>query len=167
MKVLGIDPGTLNLGWGYIETDKNNNIVHIDHHCLSVSAKIPFLNRLHQLDSALDAVVKKYQPEVTVVEKIFLGKNVDSAFKLGHIRGVCVVKCQLQGSSIAEYTPKTVKKQITGYGNADKAQVKNLLYRQLGLADDDKTWDASDALALAFCHVLQSGMDRFREVGFR
>lgn len=168
MKVLGIDPGTLNLGWGYIETDSANNIVRIDHECLSVSAKTPFLTRLHHLDTALELIIEKFQPEVTVIEKIFLGKNVDSAFKLGHIRGVCVVKCQLRGSSIVEYSPTTVKKQVTGAGNADKILVKNLLYRQLGLAENGKALDASDALALAFCHIVQNGMQqRFGEVGFR
>ena len=107
----------------------------------------------------LQELISKHQPEVAVIEKIFLGKNVDSAFKLGHIRGICAVECQKVGAKIVEITPRTVKKQITGSGSAEKELVRNFLYRQLGIKEDtSKTLDASDALALAFCHILQDSI---------
>lgn len=167
MKVLGIDPGTLNLGWGFIEVDKNQTVRQVDHGCFAVSAKAPFFERLHFLQKGLKELVAVHQPEFAVIEKIFLGKNVDSAFKLGHIRGICAVECQEVGAQVVEYTPRVVKKQITGSGNAEKIVVQNFITRQLKLSKKIETWDASDALALAFCHILQDSvrhrLNRMRE----
>lgn len=158
MKVLGIDPGTFNLGWGFIETNKKGEIISVDHGCLSVPAKTEFFERLLLLKEALAHVIGQCHPDVTVIEKIFLGKSVDSAFKLGHIRGICAVQCQAVGAQIVEYTPRTVKKQITGSGSAEKHVVQNFIQQQLPLIKKVETWDASDALALAFCHILQDSV---------
>jgi crossover junction endodeoxyribonuclease RuvC len=159
MKVLGIDPGTINLGWGFIETDKKD-FKRIEHGCLSVSAKIPFIERIHILSFMLSEVLDRFQPEVTAIEKIFLGKNVDSAFKLGHLRGICADRCQNVGSKIIEYSPRTVKKNITGSGSAEKSVVQNYLLRELSLKQNFATTDAADALALAFCHILQDSTNQ-------
>ena len=158
MKVLGIDPGTLNLGWGFIESGKNNKWQCVAHDSLHASSKIPFYERLHVLDQGLSKVLELYKPEVAVIEKIFLGKSVDSAFKLGHIRGVCAARCHAYGVEVVEYGARTVKKQITGSGSAEKEVVRQFLYQQLGLREAGKTLDATDALALAFCHFLQDSV---------
>lgn len=159
MKILGIDPGTLHLGWGIIETNSSGAVVRVDHGCLSAPAKMNFIERIGVLGELVQELISREQPDTAVIEKIFLGKNVDSAFKLGHIRGVCAVECQKQRAKIVEYSPRTVKKQITGSGSAEKALVRNFLYRQLGIKEDPKkTLDASDALALAFCHIMQDSV---------
>ena len=166
MKVLGIDPGTVNLGWGFIEVDKKGQWQRIEHDCFNVPAKMPFFERLHILEVRLADLVSTYQPDIAVIEKIFLGKSVDSAFKLGHIRGVCAVRCQSVGARVVEYTPRTVKKQVTGSGSSDKQVVQNFLYRHLSLQPTGKSLDATDALALAFCHILQDSM-RLKQQGMR
>ena len=166
MKVLGIDPGTLNLGWGFIEADQNRNWKCVAHDSLHVSTKTPFYERLHILGEGLSEVLELYKPDVAVIEKIFLGKSVDSAFKLGHIRGVCAAQCQAFGVSIVEYSPRSVMKPITGSGSAEKEVVRQFLYQQLGVREMGKSLDATDALALAFCHFLQDSVS-LRKKGVR
>ncbi len=166
MRVLGIDPGSLNLGWGFIETQNDQRVTQVQHGCLKANPRHDFLQRLPFLAQELDLIIRELKPEVTVIEKIFLGKNVDSAFKLGHVRGVCAVQCQKEGSVVVEYTARAVKKQITGSGSAEKTLVQNFLYRQLNIADPFKSEDASDALALAFCHVLLDSVNKkFQRLG--
>lgn len=160
MKVLGIDPGTRNLGWGLIEVRAGNKITCLDYGCLAVSGKTGFVERLSLLDKGLSLLVRQHKPHVAAIEKIFLGKNVDSAFKLGHIRGICAVQCQSVGAKVFEYTPRTVKKQITGSGSAEKQLVQNFVERHLSLSGKIESEDASDALALALCHILQSETQR-------
>ena len=158
MRVLGIDPGSLNLGWGFIETDRNLKWQRVEHDSFHVSSKLSFFERLQSLDESLSRLVADLQPDVAVIEKIFLGKNVDSAFKLGHIRGICAARCSAMGARIVEYTPRTVKKHITGSGSADKSVVQRFLYQQLRQSGEGKSLDASDALALAFCHIMQDSI---------
>lgn len=164
MKVLGIDPGTLNMGWGFIESDKKGNIVKVASGTLVVPSRVPFLERLSTLQSALSEILTEHQPDWAVIEQIFLGKNVDSAFKLGHIRGICAVECQSVGAQVVEYGARTVKKQITGSGQADKQVVQNFVRQHLQLKKAFRTLDESDALALALCHVLQ-GRNRIIQQG--
>ncbi|MCB0379566.1 MAG: crossover junction endodeoxyribonuclease RuvC [Bdellovibrionales bacterium] len=159
MRVLGIDPGTLNLGWGVIERDPRGRWIHRGHDCLRAPQRQDFFVRIAELGQKVGELIDLHQPQVAVIENIFLGKNVDSAFKLGHIRGICVAECHKRGLEIFEYSPKVVKKQITGSGSAEKTLVRELLYRQLGIPlDSGKTLDASDALALAFCHIMQDSV---------
>jgi crossover junction endodeoxyribonuclease RuvC len=155
MRILGIDPGTLNLGWGFIQSTSHNKWTSVRHDSFHVSGKVPFYERLHILNEALENLLLELEPDVAVIEKIFLGKSVDSAFKLGHIRGICAAQCSRVGAQVVEYSPRTVKMQITGSGGADKAIVRSFLYNQLGVKDQGHSLDATDALALAFCHFLR------------
>lgn len=160
MKVFGIDPGTLQLGWGMIEIDDSKKLLRVEHGCLVAPAKLDFITRIGILGEGLQELMRQFSPDVAVIEKIFLGKNVDSAFKLGHVRGICAVECQRQGARVFEYAARTVKKQITGSGSAEKTLVRNFLYRQLNInSAEDKGLDATDALALAFCHILQDSVN--------
>ena len=157
MKVLGIDPGTLNLGWGFIHWE--GHPLEVSHGCLKAPQSSSFFERLHRLSVGLEKLIAELQPDVVAIEKIFLGKNVDSAFKLGHIRGICAAHCQAAGASVAEYAARSVKKQITGSGQADKQIVMTFVTQQLNLKQRPQTLDASDALALAFCHILQDSVN--------
>lgn len=158
MKVLGIDPGTQNLGWGLITCDSSGNIKSVDFGCIQAPRKGSFYERLAYLDGKLEELCQKFQPNRAIIEKIFLGKSVDSAFKLGHIRGICAARCQAAGAQVEEVAARSVKKIITGSGNADKQIVQTFLYQQLNIKTPIKSLDASDALALAFCGVLQDSV---------
>lgn len=160
MKVMGIDPGSRHLGWGLLVLDNQQRLKSVQFGVLKASANESFYLRLYRLSEQLAHLLLDFKPEEAVIERIFLGKNVDSAFKLGHVRGMCAVQCQKAGLSLAEYAPRTVKKQITGAGNSDKQTVQNFLSRQLGVQLDRHSHDASDALALAYCHVMRRGVEQ-------
>lgn len=166
MIILGIDPGTLVLGYGLVRKTPRG-IEHIDHGHIKIAQKIDFVERLGMMSQRVADLITETKPQVAVIEKIFLGKNVDSAFKLGHIRGVCIHEASKVGAAICEYTPREVKLGITGSGASEKEQVRMLLYSQLGIREDvKKTLDASDALALAFYHAMQMDlMKRFKGTG--
>lgn len=155
--ILGIDPGSINLGYGLVGIS-DGRISYLKHGVFSCSQSLPFHQRIFQISSQLEELFLEHKPHVTVIENIFLGKNADSAFKLGHIRGICLMfaaKCQ---SEIVEYAARSVKKGITGNGAATKEQVQMILNASLNLrgavAALEKI-DASDALSLAYYHAQQ------------
>ncbi len=165
MIILGIDPGTTVLGYGVIEKGPSS-VKCLDHGHLKIAEKLDFVPRLGVMAQRVAELISQVQPKILVIERIFLGKNVDSAFKLGHIRGVCIHEASKVGSEIHEYTPREVKLGITGSGAADKEQVRMLLYSQLGIRDTQKSLDASDALSLAFYHAMQMDLQkRFKGTG--
>lgn len=149
--ILGIDPGSHHTGFGVVESD-GDRIRHLAHGVISAPASMGFHERLHRIARELVTVFANYQPQVTVVERIFLGRNADSAFKLGHVRGVCLFTASQAESEIVEYAARSVKKGITGNGGATKEQVQMILFASLGLRGAAPV-DASDALALAYFHA--------------
>ncbi len=155
--ILGIDPGSINLGYGLVGIT-NGRIEYLKHGVFSCSPTVPFQQRIYQIAEQLEQLFAENRPHITVIENIFLGKNADSAFKLGHIRGICLLYAAKSQSEIVEYAAKSVKKGITGSGAASKEQVQMLLYALLGLrgavAASEKI-DASDALSLAYYHAKQ------------
>jgi crossover junction endodeoxyribonuclease RuvC len=114
---------------------------------------LDFYDRLAILAGEIETLIDKVQPDIVVVERIFLGKNADSAFKLGHVRGVAVSLALKAGCKFVEYAARAVKKGVTGNGAASKEQVQVILYAALGLKGTPAKLDASDALALAFYHA--------------
>lgn len=165
MIILGIDPGTQVLGYGAIEKT-GSQISYLDHGFLRIKQKADFVPRLSIMAQMVSDLVSKIKPDILVIEKIFLGRNVDSAFKLGHIRGICIFEGQKHGAEIVEYSPRSVKLGITGSGSASKEQVQMLLYSQLNIRNTARAeitnTDASDGLALAFHHAGQ--MDVLRKL---
>lgn len=149
--ILGIDPGSQITGFGVIDTAKEKPRA-VSHGVIQLkTGSLTFNDRLLLLSQNLDHILKKYQPNIVVVEKLFLGKNPDSAFKLGHARGICIAKAMENRCTIYEYTPREVKKTITGSGSSDKIQTGEVLKFMLGISHFDFL-DASDALALAYHH---------------
>ncbi len=149
--ILGIDPGSQITGFGVIDTSKDKPRA-VSHGIIQLkTGSLSFNDRLLLLSQNLDHILKKYQPNTVVVEKLFLGKNPDSAFKLGHARGICIAKAMESRCTVFEYTPREVKKTITGSGSSDKIQVAEVLKFMLGINHFDFL-DASDALALAYHH---------------
>jgi crossover junction endodeoxyribonuclease RuvC len=151
VKILGIDPGSQVTGFGLLASE-NGRVQVLTHGIIQLKKETENFNeRIFLLSQNLDVLFAKYQPHIVSIEKIFLGKNPDSAFKLGHARGVCIQKAMEYKTKVFEYSTREVKKSITGSGGADKLQVNEVLKHLLGLKSIDYL-DASDALALAFHH---------------
>jgi crossover junction endodeoxyribonuclease RuvC len=108
-------------------------IQYVEHGVISAKPSLDFVSRLKIIGCEIAEIVKRFSPHVTVVEKIFLGKNADSAFKLGHIRGICLLEALKSESRVVEYAARSVKKGIAGSGAATKEQVQMMLYAVLNL----------------------------------
>ena len=149
--ILGIDPGTLLMGYSVIEAKKDVfNIRSID--VLKLSAKKDHYERLQLIHRKITELVVQFSPDEFAIEAPFFGKNVQSMLKLGRAQGVAIAAAMEKNIPVTEYSPKKVKLAITGNGNADKDQVWKMLQRITGLPDKPKYYDATDALAVAICH---------------
>ncbi len=150
MIILGIDPGSLNVGYGIIQVEKRK-IVAAGCDTIKINPKLQLTERLVQIHSGIDKVIAEYKPDIAVVETIFYGKNIKSAFTLGHARGVIMLALAQHNIIIEEYSPREVKKSVVGNGNASKEQVAYMVQKILNLSAKPKTEDAADALAIALC----------------
>ena len=149
--ILGIDPGTLIMGYSVIEaSNKTISIKEID--VLKLSAKQDNYQRLETIYSKIFTLVEKFSPDEFAIEAPFFGKNVQSMLKLGRAQGVAIAAAMNKKIPVTEYSPKKVKQSITGNGNADKEQVWKMLQLLTDLPDKPKYFDATDALAVAICH---------------
>ncbi len=148
--IIGIDPGSRVLGYGVI-SENSSNIQHVEHGVVDVSRQSLFSVRIKLIGEKLGQILDKFNPECVVLEKIFMGKNVDSAFKLGHARGVCLYEAARRNIAVFEYEARVVKKGITGNGAATKDQVRLLALALLGISSD-QVLDATDALSMAIHH---------------
>ena len=152
MQVLGVDPGSQNLGFGILEVGPrlratSFGVIH--------GGAGEFASRLGIILTEFSRLIAAKRPSVIVLERVFLGKNVDSAFKLGHARGLVVACAAQTGIPLIEYAARQVKKGVTGSGAADKEQVATCVLAHLGLRLTSKLpFDATDALALALHHTL-------------
>jgi crossover junction endodeoxyribonuclease RuvC len=150
--IIGIDPGTRVTGYGVICAE-GDRLSGIECGVIALNEKESLAQRLAELSKNLTEIFVRFKPQEVVVERIFMGKNADSAFKLGHARGVCLQAAGLFGAPVFEYATRSVKKAVTGNGAAEKEHVKLVVENLLGLRSD--FLDASDALALAVTHVRE------------
>lgn len=157
MRVIGIDPGSIKLGWGVIDR-VGTRMHHVGHGTLTLKGET-LADRLLDIDHGLSAVLEKYSPDSAAVESIFFSKNAQSAAKLGHARGVVLLLLRRAGLEIAEYAPALVKRAVAGSGRADKNQVARVVTSVLRLEEVPQS-DAADALAVALTHLNTS---RFSE----
>jgi crossover junction endodeoxyribonuclease RuvC len=152
--ILGIDPGTLVMGYGIIEV-YGHDIFMKEMHVLKLSAKKDNHQRLQLIHHKVEELIQKFKPTEFAIEAPFFGKNVQSMLKLGRAQGVAIAAAMSAGLPVTEYSPKKVKQSITGNGNADKEQVWKMLKQLLLLKEMPKYFDATDALAVAVCHHFQ------------
>ncbi|MEJ7589820.1 MAG: crossover junction endodeoxyribonuclease RuvC [Ferruginibacter sp.] len=152
--ILGIDPGTVVMGYGLIEIS-GNTIKLLEFDVLKPGKVEDPYRKLQLIYNTVSGLIIKYKPDVFAVEAPFFGKNVQSMLKLGRAQGVAIAAAMRHGLDVTEYSPKKVKQSITGNGNASKEQVLKMLQRLLDFKDDPKSYDASDALAVAVCHYFQ------------
>ncbi len=150
MIILGIDPGSLNCGYGILQIEKRR-IVAAGCDVVQVNPTLSLPIRLQKIYDEISKVIAEYKPDIAAVESIFYGKNIKSAFTLGHARGVILLSLAKAGIPIEEYTPREVKKSVVGNGNASKEQVEYMVKKIINLKRSPKTQDATDALAVALC----------------
>lgn len=154
--VLGIDPGTMLMGFGLVETC-GSRITYIDMGVLDLRREDDPLVKLSRIHAEINRLIDCHHPDALAIESPFYGKNPQSLIKLGRAQGVAIAAAMARGLRVFEYAPLRIKQSITGNGNASKEQVCQMLYRILNLSGDrPKHFDASDALGAAVCHALQN-----------
>lgn len=157
MLTLGIDPGTAICGYGLVEMT-GNHLKAIEYGAVITSPKSKSEDRLLKIYNELDAIIKKYQPDVMGVEQLFFNKNITTAIPVGQARGVILLAAAVNGIEIVERTPLQVKQSVVGYGNASKEQVIYMVEKLLNLPKKPHPDDVADALAVAICttHCIDS-----------
>ena len=150
MRILGIDPGSQNCGYGILEIEKRK-IIAAGCDVIKMKPSLPLAERLVTVYTEIKKIIEEYKPDLAAVETIFYGKNIKSAFSLGHVRGVILLILAENKIKITEFSPREVKKSVVGNGNASKEQVKFMVEKFLGIEINKKTQDATDALANALC----------------
>jgi len=152
MRVLGIDPGTATTGYGVVE-EVEGDLRPLVFGVIRTPADEPLPVRLQSIYQALKELAAEWAPTAAAVEELFFSRNVRTAMSVGQARGVTLLALADIGLDVAEYTPLAIKQAVTGYGNADKAQVQEMVRLLLGLAKAPRPDDAADALAVAICHL--------------
>jgi len=154
MRVLGIDPGTVAMGYGVIES-RDDEVTLVDCGALTPPARSPIGERLSYLYNQLLEIVSRYQPDVVAVEQPFVAKNVKSALAIGKAQAVAILAAANKGAPAYEYTPTQIKQRVANYGASSKEQIQEMVRLQLGLAQVPQPSDAADALAVALCHLSE------------
>jgi crossover junction endodeoxyribonuclease RuvC len=152
MRVLGIDCGSRITGYGVIDTD-GADCVFVRCGVIRSRPSDPMSDRLKSIYNGIVSVIHELQPEAAAFENLFYATNVQSALKLGHVRGVSIFAAAEANVPVFEYSPLEVKSAVTGYGRAEKSQVQHMVRALLRLNAQPEPYDASDALAVAICHV--------------
>lgn len=153
MLTIGIDPGTETTGYGLVSEDDDGSISLVNFGVIKTNKKSPPEYRLQHIYEELEKLIFLNSPENAAVEKLFFQKNVTNAIAVGQARGVILLSLSKAKIPVAEYTPNEVKQCVTGYGNADKKQVQEMVRVLLELEKIPKPDDAADALAIAICHI--------------
>jgi crossover junction endodeoxyribonuclease RuvC len=162
--ILGVDPGTLVMGFALLEFE-GSALKCLDMDVLKMSSKKDHYDRLQSVYSCIISLIQKHKPTIFAIEAPFYGKNVQSMLKLGRAQGVAIAAAMHHGLEVTEYSPKKVKQSITGNGNADKQQVWKMLQAVLKLEDKPDYYDASDALSVALCHHYQMNSPLQKKMG--
>jgi len=150
MRILGLDPGTATVGYGVID-DVDGEAVVVSYGAIITRPKDgDAARRLQIIFEKLNDLLVEFRPDAVAVEKLFFGKNITTAIKVGQARGVLLLALANAGLPISEYSPPEIKEAVSGYGNASKQQVQYMVQNILGLDEIPKPDDAADGLAVAF-----------------
>jgi crossover junction endodeoxyribonuclease RuvC len=155
MRIFGIDPGSERTGYGCVARSGNRHHLVL---CGSLAApsSATFPERLQHIHAGLTALLADCRPDCVAVETIFHARNVRSALKLGHARGVALLAASEAGLCVYEYAPAEIKRAVAGYGRAEKPQIQQMVKLLLGLEAAPAPHDVADALAVAICHLHNS-----------
>jgi len=154
MRVLGIDPGTITMGYGVVDS-QDDEIALTDCGALASPERSPIGERLSYLYNELLAIIGRHQPDAVAVEQPFVAKNVRSALAIGRAQAVALLAAANNGIPTYEYTPTQIKQRVANYGASSKEQIQEMVKLQLGLSQVPETSDAADALAIALCHLRE------------
>jgi crossover junction endodeoxyribonuclease RuvC len=155
VRIIGIDPGLRNTGWGVIEAE-GTRLSYVADGSVHSDADAPLATRLLQIHTQLAEILVRYEPDEAAIEETFVNKDARATLKLGQARGAAMLAPALAGISVAEYAPNVVKKSVVGAGHAEKDQVKHMVKVLLPRAELN-TADSVDALAIAICHAHHRG----------
>jgi crossover junction endodeoxyribonuclease RuvC len=153
--ILGIDPGTVVLGYGVVRIS-GNQLSLIEMGVLKLHTLPNHLERLGKIYHRINALIEEFHPQEVAVEAPFYGKDVQAMLKLGRAQGVALVSAINNGIPVFEYSPKKIKQSITGNGNSSKEQVSMMVKNLLKFTETPKYLDSTDAVAAALCHYFQT-----------
>jgi crossover junction endodeoxyribonuclease RuvC len=153
MRVLGIDCGGEYTGYGVVDMLSAGKLVCLACGAIRLSPRDPLARRLAYIYEGLGSLIEEHRPDEVAIEEVFYALNVKSALKLGQVRGVAMLAAAAAGLEVAEYSPLTIKSSVVGYGRAEKEQVQQMVTRLLQMTEPPEPMDASDALAIAICHL--------------
>jgi crossover junction endodeoxyribonuclease RuvC len=156
-RILGIDPGTLRLGYGIVDVTGPSQVTYVECGVISAPARQARNERLHVIGQGLCELLDEFAPDQVAMEQAFYGKNVQATLALGEARGVALFLAYDRGLSVAGYAPARVKQTIVGHGRASKTQIGFLVRAILGMRRPPEA-DAADALAIAICHARHMSM---------
>lgn len=152
MRILGIDPGFANTGWGVIEQSGPRSRC-LAYGCITTKADEQLAQRLSAIHDGIVGVIERYAPQECAVESVFFGTNAKSAFATGQARGVALLATSGARLCLGEYSPVQIKSVVVGSGTADKKQVQYMVKVLLGLDHEPRPDHCADALAAAICHA--------------
>jgi crossover junction endodeoxyribonuclease RuvC len=152
MRVLGIDPSVQSTGFGIIELSDNSYSV-LKYGAIKPSRRLLFHHKINMIKNQLEKIIQAYMPLEVAIENPFYAQNIKTAITLGQVRGAALVAVASNDCDLFEYSPLEIKKAVTGYGRADKDQVKTMIRTLLNIHEPHLGTDASDALATAYCHL--------------
>jgi crossover junction endodeoxyribonuclease RuvC len=155
MKIFGIDPGSERTGYGCVERSGSRHQL-VTCGVIVAPASATFPQRLGHIHAMLRRLLAECRPDCVAVENIFYARNVRSALKLGHARGVALLAASEAGLAVVEYAPAEIKRAVVGYGRAEKPQIGQMVKLLLGLERAPSPHDVADALAVAICHLHNS-----------
>ena len=159
IRILGLDPGSRHTGFGVIDR-RGSKLMAIANGRITLPGSSPLPDRLGRLGSELRAVVRRFEPDIAVLESLYYGVNPRSLIVLAQARGALLAILAADRVDVHEYTPAEVKTAVTGSGRADKGQVSRMVKLILGLGEEKLSTDASDALAVAICFAQRLRLDR-------
>lgn len=164
MRLLGIDPGTATTGYAVVDYDFDSSSVKkgislVTTSIVKTPAKMDMHSRLHLIYDGLHTISAEFTPEIMVIERLFFNTNVKTAMSVGQARGVSLLVAAHNGMKVVEYTALEAKKIVAGYGRANKKEMQEAVRKYMGMKEIIKPDDASDAVAMAICHLhkLENG----------
>jgi len=166
MIIIGIDPGSLITGYGII-SNENRKYKLIDVGVIKNSSKQQMPERLNNIYTHLKKVILKYKPNEIAIETAFYGKNVQSALRIGEVRGTLLLISAQNNLPIFEYSPRSIKKAVAGNGNASKNQIQFIIVKTFGLKSLPKYFDSTDALAIALCQAQRTSQTKKRFIDWK
>ncbi|MHC8441060.1 MAG: crossover junction endodeoxyribonuclease RuvC [Candidatus Eutrophobiaceae bacterium] len=150
LRILGIDPGSINTGYGIVE--QQGDLLNSVAYGVIQPRNLDLAPKLYYIQEQLLLLLDKHPVDEASIEQVFVNKNANSALKLGQARGCAMAACAMRGLPVSEYSPNSIKLAVVGRGHADKQQVQHMVKVLLHLEDPPQT-DAADALATAICHA--------------